>query len=207
MLKVGITGGIGSGKTTVCKVFETLGIPVYNADTQAKLLMNTDTELKATLQAYFGNEIYHVGVLVRHKLAEIIFNDPAALEKANSWVHPAVARDFERWCSLQTSPYVLEEAAIIFESNISHRFEKIILVTAPDDLRIERVCARDHVAPEIVRKRMDNQWPEEKKIILADYIIHNDNIHLITPQVMEIHKNLLGFSFPKKTVFLQTISN
>jgi len=196
MLKVGITGGIGSGKTTVCKMFETLGIPVYYADTQAKLLMNTDPELKASLQGYFGSEIYVDGILVRHQLAEIIFNDPSALEKVNSWVHPAVARDFERWCKMHPSPYVLEEAAIIFESNITQRFEKVILVTAPDDIRIERVCARDQVAPEIVRKRMDNQWPEEKKIALADYVIYNDNVQLIAPQVMSIHKNLLGLSDP-----------
>ena len=192
MLKIGITGGIGSGKTTVCKVFETLGIPVYNADTQAKLLMNTDPELKASLQGYFGSDIYVDGILVRHRLAEIIFNDREALEKVNSWVHPAVARDFERWRSMQTSPYVLEEAAIIFESNIMHRFEKIILVTAPEDLRIERVCARDHVAPEAVQKRMANQWPEEKRIALADYVIYNDNLRLITPQVMAIHKSICG---------------
>ena len=191
MLKVGITGGIGSGKTTVCEVFKTLGIPVYDADTQAKLLMNTDAELKASLQNYFGSDIYHDGILVRHKLAEIIFNDRTALEKVNSWVHPAVTRDFERWCTGQTSPYVLHEAAIIFESDMTCLFEKIIMVTAPDNVRIERVCTRDHVDPETVRKRMIHQWPEKKKIDLADYIVYNDNLHLITPQVMAIHRQLL----------------
>jgi len=196
MLKVGITGGIGSGKTTVCKMFETLGIPVFNADMQAKLLMDTDPVLKASLQNYFGSAIYKDGMLVRHQLAEIIFSDPAALEKVNNWVHPAVARVFERWCNLQTSPYVLEEAAIIFESNIAQRFEKVILVTAPDDVRIERVCARDRVAPKIVQKRMANQWPEEKKMALADYVIYNDNKRLIAPQVMAVHKNLLGLKNP-----------
>ena len=191
MLKVGITGGIGSGKTTVCGVFKILGIPVYEADIQARLLMNTDPELKASLQNYFGSGIYHNGALLRHQLAEIIFSDRAALEKVNNWVHPAVARDFEGWCIRQASPYVLHEAAIIFESNMAHRFEKVILVTAPDDVRIERVCARDHLPPEAVRKRMENQWPEEKKIALADYIIDNDNHHLITHQVMAIHRQLL----------------
>ena len=190
-LKVGITGGIGSGKTTVCKIFGTLGIPVYNADTQAKHLMNTDPELKTLLQGYFGNDIYRDGALDRHKLADIIFSDKTALEKVNSWVHPVVARDFEQWCARQTSPYVLEEAAIIFESNLAHRFEKTILVTAPESVRIERVCARDHITPEMVRKRMANQWPEEKKIALADYVIYNDNVQLVTPQVMEIHRQLL----------------
>ena len=192
MLKVGLTGGIGSGKTTVCKVFETLGIPVYDADTQAKWLMNTDPELKTALQGCFGNGIYHDdGTLDRRKLAEIIFNDPTSLEMVNSRVHPAVARDFEYWCTMQSSPYVLEEAAIIFESNIAHRFAKLILVTAPDDIRIERVCTRDRIAPETARKRMANQWPEEKKIALADYVIYNDHIRLITPQIMEIHRQLL----------------
>jgi len=187
MYKVGITGGIGSGKTSVCKVFETLGIPAYYADTRAKQLMNTDAELKAELEGRFGEGIYADGTLNQGKLAEIVFNDPTALEKVNSWVHPAVARDFEYWCSQQTSPYVLEEAAIIFESGLAQRFDKVILVTAPEHVRIERVCARDHVSSEAVRKRMDNQWRDEKKIALADFIIHNDNIQPIIPQVLKIH--------------------
>ena len=192
MLKVGLTGGIGSGKTTVSKVFETLGIPVYDADTQAKRLMNTDPELKTALKDYFGNDIYHDDkTLDRHKLAGIIFNNPAALEKVNGWVHPAVARDFEQWCIQQTSPYVLEEAAIIFESNMAHRFAKVILVTAPENVRINRVCVRSRITPEAVRKRMENQWHDKKKIELADYVICNDNLRLITPQVMEIHRQLL----------------
>jgi dephospho-CoA kinase len=192
MLKVGITGGIGSGKTLVCTVFETLGIPVYYADMQARQLMNTDPELKTSLQGYFGSNIYHNGTLDRRRMAEIIFNDKTALEKVNNWVHPVVARDFESWCTRQTTPYVLEEAAIIFESNIAHRFDRVILVTAPESIRIERVCARDLVTPEAVRERMANQWPEDKKISLADYIIYNGNTHLVTPQVMEIHRNVLN---------------
>jgi dephospho-CoA kinase len=191
MLQVGITGGIGSGKTSVCMVFKTLGIPVYDADTQAKRLMDTDPELKASLQGYFGNSIYCDGTLDRRRMAEIIFNDKTALEKVNNWVHPAVVRDFESWRTRQTSPYVLEEAAIIFESNMAHRFDRVILVTAPNTIRIERVCARDHVTSEAVRERMANQWPEEKKIPLADYFIFNDRTCLVTPQVMEIHRHLL----------------
>ena len=191
MLLVGITGGIGSGKTTACKVFEALGIPVYYADARAKQLMDTDGELKSLLKGFFGNAIYHDGILDRRKMADIIFNDKNALEKVNSWVHPAVARDFEHWCTQQTAPYVLEEAAILFEKDMAHRFGRIILVTAPDSIRIERVCARDKVAPDTVRERMANQWPEEKKLALADYIIYNDNVRPITPQVMEIHRQLL----------------
>ena len=188
--KVGITGGIGSGKTTACLIFETLGVPVYYADTQAKQLMNTDPELKASITEYFGNNIYCDGILDRKKLAEIVFNDKIALEKLNSWVHPAVARDFELWYSRQISNYVLEEAAIIYESGIADRFDKVILVTAPDEIRIERVCARDGVTPDIVQKRMKNQWSEDKKIALADYIIRNDNDNLLIRQVIDIHEIL-----------------
>ena len=190
MLKAGITGGIGSGKTSACMIFETLGISVYYADVRAKQLMNTDPELKAALKGCFGKDIYREETLDRRMLAEIVFNDAAALEKVNSCVHPAVARDFEYWCTQQTSPYVLEESAIIFERGLASRFEKVILVTAPESIRIERVCARDQVAPETVRQRMNNQWTEEKKMTLADFIIYNDHEHLMTPQVMEIHRQL-----------------
>ena len=192
MLKVGITGGIGSGKTKICRVYETLGVAVHYADTQAKLLMNTDPELKAALKDYFGNDIYHDDeTLNRPKLSEIIFNDPAALEKVNGWVHPAVVRDFEHWCTMQNSPYVLEESAIIFERNLAHLFEKVILVTAPENVRIKRVCIRDRLTPEVVKKRMANQWSDEKKMALADFIIYNDNLRLLTPQIMEIHRHLM----------------
>ena len=188
--KVAVTGGIGSGKTTICKVFETLGVPVYYADTQAKRLMDYDPELKAAIAGYFGNDIYIDGTLDRRKLAEIVFNDKNALAKLNSLVHPVVARDFDCWSAQQTSRYVIEEAAIVFESGIEHRFDKIILVTAPDDLRIERVCARDNILPETVRQRMKNQWSEEKKIALADYVIHNDSKNMVIPQVLQIHKGI-----------------
>jgi len=191
MLKIGITGGIGSGKTAACMIFETLGIAVYYADTQAKKLMNTDPVLKNAIAEYFGSDLYCDGLLDRRKMAEIVFNEKTALAKLNSLVHPAVARDFEQWLSLQTSQYVLEEAAIIFESGIAHRFDKIILVTAPDNIRIDRVCARDNVAPHAVRERMKNQLPDNEKIAMADYIIYNDNIKLITPQVLEIHNKII----------------
>ena len=191
-LKIGITGGIGSGKTTVCKIFETLGIPVYEADTKAKFLMDTDHELKAALTGYFGSDVYYDnGTLNRQLLADIIFNDKSSLKKVNSLVHPAVARNFDDWCARQTAPYVLEEAAIIFERNIAHRFAKVILVTAPEDIRIQRVVARDDVYPETVRIRMLNQWSDEKKKSLADYVIYNDNSRLLTHQVMDIHKKIL----------------
>jgi dephospho-CoA kinase len=191
-VKTGITGGIGSGKTTVCRIFEALGIPVYYADAGARQLMNTDPELRSSLKQLFGNDIYNRdGEIARSKLADIIFRDKSALEKVNSLVHPAVARDFIQWSERQTSPYVLEEAAIIFESGIAARFDKVILVTAPEELRVERVSERDRVEPESVLLRIKNQWPEEKKIELADYIIYNDNSQLLIPQVRHIHEQLL----------------
>ena len=188
--KIGITGGIGSGKTTVCMVFETLGIPVYYADAQAKYLMNSDAQIIASIVDYFGSNVYRDGVLDRRKLAEIVFNDKSSLKILNDLIHPAVERDFEYWCAQQKAPYVIEEAAIIYESNIERRFDKIILVTAREEIRIHRVCSRDDLTPEKVRQRMKNQMPEEKKIALADYIIYNDNNEMIIPQVMEIHEML-----------------
>lgn len=197
MFQVGITGGIGSGKSSACRIFETLGISVYDTDSRAKQLMNTDTALKARLMAAFGNDIYEEGLLNRRKLSSIIFNDKVALEKVNGWVHPVVAHDFIQWRSLQNTPYILEESAILFEHDMAKRFDKVIMVTAPVDLRIERVCIRDHTTPEIVCMRMNNQWPDEKKIPLADYVIYNDDIQLMIPQVMKIHQYLLQISGSK----------
>ena len=190
--KIGITGGIGSGKTTACMVFKTLGIPVYDADARAKELMNSNPALIAALTEYFGRDIYDDDGLNRRKLADIIFNDQLALEKVNSCVHPAVARDFDRWRYRQTAPYVIEESAIIFEKNLTSRFDKVIVVTAPERIRIERVCAREQVTPDVVRQRIANQWPEENKIAVADYIINNDNSRLITPQILVIHRQILS---------------
>ena len=191
LYKIGITGGIGSGKTKVCTVFEALGVPVYYSDMQAKKLMNTDPKLKADISECFGNDIYRDGTLDTKKMAGMVFNSKTELKKLNSLVHPAVARDFENWRLQQNAYYVLQEAAIIFESNIASRFDRVILVTAPEELRIWRVCQRDNVTPEDVKKRMKNQLPEETKIMLADYIIQNDNKRFIVPQVIELHYELL----------------
>ncbi|MDR1667299.1 MAG: dephospho-CoA kinase [Bacteroidales bacterium] len=197
MLTIGITGGIGSGKTTACTVFETLGAPVYYADTRAKELMNTDRHLKALLQEHFGTDIYQEGRLNRKQLSALIFNDEKRLQMVNGWVHPAVARDFESWLEEQSAPYVLEETAILFESGISSRFDKVILVTAPEDMRVERVCRRDAVPAATVKARMTHQWPEEKKTALADFIIYNDERHQLIPQIISIHKQLLEWFLQK----------
>ncbi|MDR1864288.1 MAG: dephospho-CoA kinase [Bacteroidales bacterium] len=191
MLRVGITGGIGSGKTTVCKVFELLGVPVYYADERAKRLMDDDPDLKEKLNEYFGSRIYCPdGRLNRRLLAEIIFASPAALRKVNGWVHPAVERDFLQWCSRQETSCVMEESAILFESRAAQRFDKIILVAAPCRLRIRRVCSRDGAGEEAVRQRIHRQWSDRRKIPLADFVIRNDHRQPLLPQIIEIHRRL-----------------
>ncbi len=192
MLKVGITGGIGSGKTTVCHLFELYDIPVFYADERAKLLMHTDPILIDGIKEAFGKSVYlGDGHLDRKKLAAIVFNDAKQLEKLNSLVHPAVFRDFDSWLLKQSSPYVLKEAAILFESGSDQDCDFTIVVTSPPDIRIRRVISRDKVSGEEVKKRMDKQMSDEKKIELADFIIRNDERELLIPQVANLHHKLL----------------
>lgn len=170
---IGLTGGIGSGKTTVARMFEELGVPVYYADDEAKKLNDTSETIKTGLTNLLGNELYKEGKLDRKKLAEIIFSDKKILEKVNQIIHPEVASHFKEWVSRQKSPYVLKEAAILFESGSYQFCDAVILVTAPEEERILRVMQRDNVTREQVMARMRNQWPEEQKKALADYIIEN----------------------------------
>ncbi len=191
MLKVGLTGGIGSGKTFVCSIFEKLSIPVYYADTQAKYLINNDIELIYSFKELFGNDIYQPnGIIHRKKLAEIIFNDNFALKKVNELVHPKVRKDFNRWVDNQKSPYVIQEAAILFENNQTHFFDKIITVTAEIETRIERIIQRDMVKREQVLERINNQITDEEKIKQSDFIIFNNN-NLLLKQVLDIHYKLI----------------
>lgn len=195
MLKVGLTGGIGAGKSTVAKIFEKLGAPVYYADDNAKKLMVTDPALIEAIKTEFGADIYKEEELDRAKLAQIVFNDQAKLEKLNKMVHPAVRKDFTTWCMrYKTLPYVVDEAAILFESGAYKLMDKVVMVTAPRDIRIERVMQRDGVTKEAVLARMANQWQEEEKISLSDFVIMNDNQQLVIPQVMNIHKVLSGLA-------------
>ena len=190
-LKIGITGGIGSGKSVVCALFSLLGIPVFEADQVAKKLMNSDSRLRRELVDLFGEAVYTAeGVIDRKMLAGILFNDQLALQKVNSLVHPAVREAFLQWCSEQTSPYVLHEAAILFESGFFRMMDRNILVTAPEELRIRRVTTRDGVSAEAVLQRMQNQWTDEEKIPLADFIISNDDTRAIIPQVLDIDKQI-----------------
>ena len=192
MLKVGITGGIGSGKTTVCKLFEALGIPVYYADDRAKWLMINDPELVEGIKSLFGEEAYLAdGQLDRPFIAQKAFGDPALLQKLNALVHPAVAIDGERWHATQSGvPYTLKEAALLFESG-SYRFlDRVITVYAPVELRIRRVMERDGVAREAVTARMERQMPEEEKMEKADFVIYNDGSQSLVRQVWRIHRQL-----------------
>ena len=181
-----MTGGIGSGKSTVCRILSELGCPVYNADDRAKQLMHNDDVLKENIKSEFGASIYSHGQLNRQALADIVFADSVKLEKLNGLVHPAVAKDFTAWCDAQESEVVIKEAAILFETGGYKQLDETVLVHAPKDERITRVCARDGVTPEQVESRMDNQWSDEQKRKLADHIIENHNGHLIILQVLQL---------------------
>lgn len=191
MIVVGITGGIGSGKTTACKIFEELGVPVYYADTRAKELMNHNTILREKIITQFGAQAFQNGMLNRAYLAQQVFTDKAKLSILNGMVHPVVAEDFERWLDEQhAAKYVLKEAAILFESGAHQDVDITVLVIAPEKLRISRVTERDGVSPADVLKRMKNQWTQERKVKLADHILNNDGLHLLVPQVLELHKKI-----------------
>ncbi|AEE53544.1 dephospho-CoA kinase [Haliscomenobacter hydrossis] len=194
MQHLGITGGIGSGKTTVCKIFETLGIPVYYADERAKYLMSHDRELIAGISTLFGPEAYlEPQVLNRAHIAQHAFNDQEKLAQLNALVHPAVARDGLEWQTAQHNvPYTLKEAALLFESGSYRALDQIIVVTAPIELRIQRVMARDAAKREAVEARISKQMPEEEKVNLADFVIYNDGVRALIPQVLAIHRGLIG---------------
>lgn len=189
MIKVGITGGIGSGKSTVCQFFKTLGIPVFEADVEAKKLINTSDSIRNQLIVEFGSDIYLPNQTIdRKKLADLIFNSPTLLERVNKIIHPEVRNYFFRWCEVQRSPYVVHEAAIMFESGFYQLMDFTVLVTAPEELRIQRVMKRENCSEESVRARIARQWSDEEKMKLANFVINNDNKYLIVPQLFEIDK-------------------
>jgi dephospho-CoA kinase len=193
MKVVGITGGIGSGKTTACRIFEELGVPVYYADARAKALMTDNPMLRQRIIDEFGDKAFENGNLNRPYLAQLVFNDTGKLAVLNGLVHPAVAEDFDAWLETQKSAkYVLKEAAILFESGAYQDVDITVLVIAPEDLRVARVTERDGVNPEDVLKRMKNQWTQERKVKLADHILTNDGSQLLIPQVLALHKNFNG---------------
>ena len=190
MIKVGITGGIGSGKSTVCKVFGILGIPVFEADLVAKQLMNTPG-IQEQLIRMFGTAVYQPDHSLNRKyLAGVVFNNPSLLAQLNGIIHPAVQNVFEEWYQKQQSAYVLLEAAILFESGFYRMMDKTIVVATSMEERIQRVMERDQITEEQVRERIKNQWSDEQRIEMADFVINNNNDELIIPQIMEIDKKL-----------------
>jgi dephospho-CoA kinase len=194
MLKIGLTGGIGSGKTTVAKVFELLGVPVYYADNASKRLYHTDKDLIAALKKHFGEDVYTGGQLERAKLAAIVFNDPEKLDLLNKLVHPLTIKDAAAWMQSQTSAYVIKEAALLFESGSAGNLDYIIGVYAPGAIRIKRVMDRDHTSISDIKKRMAMQINESVKMKLCDFVIVNDEQQMVIPQVLKIHEQLLKLS-------------
>ncbi|NRB48345.1 MAG: dephospho-CoA kinase [Saprospiraceae bacterium] len=195
MLRLGITGGIGSGKTTVCKIFETLDIPIYYADDRAKWLMVKSPSLQTGIIQLFGDKAYAAdGSLNRAHIGGIAFKDPAKLQKLNALVHPAVFVDGENWQQEQLAlgvPYTLKEAALIYETGSYKMLDKVIVVTAPEEIRIQRVMKRDKLTAEEVKERIARQMPESEKVEKADYVIQNDGQHSLIKQVLQIHQAIL----------------
>lgn len=196
MLRVGLTGGIGSGKSTIAGIFGVLGIPVSVADHEAKRIMNEDPELKAQLIEHFGPDVYAGGALNRSWLASRVFTDPAKLEILNSLVHPATIREGERWMHSVAgrARYAIREAALIFETRAAGQLDFIIGIYAPAALRVHRTMQRDHRTREEVLQRMHNQIDEEIKMLLCDAVIQNDDGQAVLPQVLALHERLLKLS-------------
>lgn len=188
---IGLTGGIGSGKTTVAEMFHKLGIPVYIADKEAKKLTNHSKIIRKELVSLLGEEAYLDGEINRSFVADKIFNDPILLQKVNDIIHPKVRAHFKRWASRQNSPYIIKEAAILFENGGYKECDRTILVIAPKAERIGRLMERDGASLEQIEDRMKNQWEDSKKIPLADYVIDNSNLEATKSQVLEIHNIIL----------------
>lgn len=191
MIIVGLTGGIGSGKTTVAKEFKALGIPIYIADEEAKKLMMTSKVLKRKLMELFGHEAYVDGKLNKPFIADAIFNHKEYLDKMNAIVHPCVANHFKKWLFKQQSPYVIKEAAILFENGSYKQCDILITVTAPKELKIKRLLKRDNTTLEKIEAIMKNQWNDNEKIKLSNYVIDNADLESTKEQVLEIHQQII----------------
>jgi dephospho-CoA kinase len=191
MIKLGITGGIGSGKTTVCKQFAQLGIPIYNADERAKYLVNHHTDLQKEIILHFGEDSFINGEYNKAYISNIVFKDSQKLKILNHIIHPYVFNDWESFClTHQASPYVIKEAAIMLETESKNTVDRIVLVYSPMELRIKRVMARDGVEESLVINRIKQQMPEDEKMKLVDYIIYNDDEHSLENQVLNLHQQL-----------------
>ena len=188
---IGLTGGIGSGKSTVARIFTMLNIPVYNSDEAGRKITNEDPLVKRSIKNLFGAELFdHNDNLNREKLSAIVFSDSTALAKLNAIIHPAVAQDFKMWCANQSSPYVINETAILFEHGLDKYLDGVIVVEAPDELRIKRVMHRNGITEEAVRNRIQQQLPQDELISRADWVIHNNEEQLLIPQVLAVYSRI-----------------
>jgi len=192
MLKIGLTGGIGSGKSVVANIFKVLGIPVFNADIEAKLIMENDEHLSLSVQKLLGNESYTGKKLNRKYVSNIVFNDPGKLEQLNALVHPAAILAANNWMKAQTARYAVKEAALLFESGSASNLDYVIGVFAPKNLCIKRVIERDNLTAEQVLARMSRQIDEEEKMKLCDFVVVNDEQQLLIPQVLQLHEKFLS---------------
>ena len=192
MLLIGLTGGFGSGKTTVARIFEVLGIPVYYADAAAKRIMNEDANIKVSVINTFGRNAYKDGELNRQYLANTVFSNADKLNLLNSIVHPATIKDAEEWIKKQTSPYIIKEAALLFESGSHQKLDYVIGIKSPLDLRITRAMKRDSISRDEVLARINKQMSEETKLSLSDFVIINDEVQLVLPQVLQLHEKFIS---------------
>ena len=193
MLTVGITGGIGSGKSTICRIFEVMEVPVFNADAEARRIQNEDPNIRSSMISLFGNEVYNDDGLNRKLVAELVFNNKLLLDQLNKIINPATLVAFEKWKQdYSSNHYVIKEAAILFESKSNIGLDKIIVVSAAEELRIERIVKRDNISREQIISRMNNQLAEEERIAKADFVIVNDEKSAIIPQVLAVHEKLLA---------------
>jgi dephospho-CoA kinase len=189
--KVGVTGGIGSGKSTVCRVFSVIGIPVFSADDEARVIMDSEEDVRKQVNQLAGSDMYKAGTLNRVEMARLIFNNREMLMGMNRIIHPVITRRFMKWKEKQDAPYVIFEAAILFETGTSKLLDKVITVTAPVDERIERVVKRNSLTREQVMERINNQSDDQVKISLSDYVISNCENDMIIPVILRIHEELL----------------
>jgi len=191
MMVIGLTGGIGSGKTTVSGLFEDLGVPVYNSDEEAKRLMQSSEKLKRAIIELLGKKSYKKDTLNRSYIAQLVFNDKELLAALNALVHPAVKKDFKKWLRKKNVPYVIQEAAILFENGSYKEYDKLILVKAPKRIRLKRLKARDGSSEEDILARMKNQWSDTKKAKLSDFVIENIDLDKTKSRVRRIHRQLI----------------
>jgi dephospho-CoA kinase len=191
MLKIGLTGGIGSGKSTVAKIFELLGIPVYYADTAAKHLMNNNEALKAKIIENFGNDSYVNGQLNKSFISQVVFSDSDKANLFNTFVHPVTIADANTWMQQQKAPYAIKEAAILFEANAQKELDLVIGVSSPLELRLKRVMQRDGIDENAVMVRIKKQMDQAEKMKLCDFVIENNETELLIPQVIALHEKLI----------------